>query len=30
MGANPVELWVKLGEQWQKNWAQMMVHWTKR
>jgi hypothetical protein len=30
MGANPVEFWVKLGEQWQKNWAQMMVHWTKR
>ena len=24
---NPVQFWVKIGEQWQKNWAQAMTAW---
>ena len=27
MTADPVQFWVHLGEQWQKNWAQMMRQW---
>lgn len=29
MAADPVQFWVRLGEQWQKNWAQMMSQWGK-
>ncbi len=27
--SNPVQFWTQLGEQWQKNWAQMMTQWPK-
>ena len=28
MSANPMQFWMQLGEQWQKNWAQVMTQWT--
>lgn len=27
--ADPMKFWMQMGEQWQKNWAQMMSEWTK-
>ncbi len=28
MMANPMQFWLQMGEQWQKNWAQAMQSWT--
>lgn len=28
MAENPAEFWVTFGQQWQKNWAQMMTAWS--
>jgi hypothetical protein len=28
MMANPMQFWMQMGEQWQKNWAQAMQSWT--
>jgi hypothetical protein len=27
LASNPVQFWMHLGEQWQKNWVQMMAPW---
>lgn len=25
--SNPMDIWMQMGEQWQKNWAQAMTYW---
>jgi len=29
-GMNPMQFWMQLGQQWQKNWAEAMTAWSKQ